>query len=89
MLRLKMEVGWLQIFQRPHAKRDQIYMALIWKVKKAVRYIHSCAIHIYQKSKFQGKRKSFQVSWFFPPKEWLPPNKAVSSPSWDMVRKEQ
>lgn len=59
MLRLVMEMGWLQVFERPLEKRDQIHMGLIWNVKKAVRYIHTHTIHMYQESKFRGKSRKF------------------------------
>lgn len=41
-----------------------------------------------RKASFRAKER-LQVRWHCPPKEWLTPNKAVSSPAWDVFEKEQ
>ena len=44
-------------------------------------YTYIYNTHIPEKQ-VSGQKKNFQISWLFPPKEWLPPNKAMSSLSW-------
>ena len=77
-----MEVGWLHIFERPTCKEGTILNGVDLEGKKGCQiYAYIYNTHIPEKQA-SGQKKNFQVSWLFPPKEWLPPNKAVSSSSW-------